>query len=695
MSKFKRGLAILLLLLLLLLCPLTGGTVQVATAAPLVTAQTLQRGAPLSLKVTVVRPGTKAAKVLVTGPKAYKRVLKRTTTLKNLKPGTYKIKAQVVTTRAWRATPTVSRRKVKLNAKKRKAKSVVDYATIVSRSVRPLAPKSIAAFTSPADTGSGTLKTAAALSPGDIVASATSAKAPAGILIKVVKKTSSARGTATYTVRQATLDEAVPRGSFEQSFAADVSDPAGGSSGRRATRNSPRATVAPKALPVTCTSSKSAGIELAAQGGVDVTMGADWDFGDSSINISARPNASVSGHAWLNASGSCQLAKTLLYQRKFAPINIQLGPVPLVILPKLEMFAGGKVQASGSMDVTGRVGVEAKLTGKASRHGFKTSFSGPTFTKTAGFKSAASGSASMYGTAVVTGEVYGIAGPHASVTIGVKAAADKNANPWWTADAFGNAGLGIKVDKCVKVLFKKVCLKFDKSKEDMFKKTVRIAQASGGYGSGTDVARDVAGPGVEISDPETNSESGGTGRIGGLTDGDAWVLTTGYIDNVPGASADTLASDDRGAPGNATLSALGGFETYDATFMTMNVRPTGNRLRIKYLFATEEFPEYIDTEFNDVMGVFVNGQNCAVVPGTSTPISVNTVNDHTNSQYFVNNLDSHLGTVMNELTVPLSCTVPVTPGANYQVLIGIADSSDGVLDSAIALIDGGVSSFNQ
>ena len=138
-------------------------------------------------------------------------------------------------------------------------------------------------------------------------------------------------------------------------------------------------------------------------------------------------------------------------------------------------------------------------------------------------------------------------------------------------DGYANAGLGIKVDKCVKLFLKKVCLSLDESKGDIFSKTIPIAAADGPYGSGNDVADDIGGDGVEISDPNTNSESGGTGRIAGLTDGDAWVLSTGYIGSVPGSDASFQASDDRSAPGNDRLAELGGFETYDATFMTMNV----------------------------------------------------------------------------------------------------------------------------
>ena len=274
--------------------------------------------------------------------------------------------------------------------------------------------------------------------------------------------------------------------------------------------------------------------------------------------------------------------------------------------------------------------------------------------------------------------------------------ADKDADPWWKVDATAKAGVGVKVDKCLKVLWRSFCIEFDKSKDDIFSRTVRVADAGGPYDAGDDVADDLEGDGVQVTNPETNEDSGGTGRVPGLFDGnDAWVLSTGSIGDVPGGDSSFQASTDRGVPGNAMLESLGGFPTYDATFVSMDVTPAGNRLRIEYLFATEEYPEWIGTGFNDVMGIFVNGENCATVPGTSEAVSVNTINDQVNSEYFVDNLGSQVPTVMNGLTVPLTCTVPVTPGVPVEVLIGVADSSDGVLDSAVALVDGGISSYDE
>jgi hypothetical protein len=92
------------------------------------------------------------------------------------------------------------------------------------------------------------------------------------------------------------------------------------------------------------------------------------------------------------------------------------------------------------------------------------------------------------------------------------------------------------------------------------------------------------------------------------------------------------------------------------------------------------------------MEVLVDGSNCALVPGTTTPVAVNTVNAQTNGQYYVDNAAGASGyhTSMDGLTVPLTCSVPVTPGQPVTVRIAVADSSDGVFDSAVALVDKGI-----
>lgn len=175
----------------------------------------------------------------------------------------------------------------------------------------------------------------------------------------------------------------------------------------------------------------------------------------------------------------------------------------------------------------------------------------------------------------------------------------------------------------------------------------------------------------------------------------AWILSTGNAADIIGVPSQE-ASTDLGEPGDDTLSTLSGKPTYDAASYTVTLVPTGSMLHVKYVFASEEYPEWVDSAYNDVMAVFVNGVNCATISETNIPVSINTINDHTNASYYIDNSTSASGynTSMDGLTVPLTCSVPVTPGVPVTVKIAVADASDHVLDSAVALLDQGIWSSN-
>ena len=203
---------------------------------------------------------------------------------------------------------------------------------------------------------------------------------------------------------------------------------------------------------------------------------------------------------------------------------------------------------------------------------------------------------------------------------------------------------------------------------------------------------DVLGDGVTKVDDGVEGSDVQWGYLEGFAPGTkAWVLSTGNIADAAG-SPDQFASTSLGNPGNTTLSSYSGYPTYDAAAYKVKLIPTGSQLHVRYVFASEEYPEYVGSAYNDAMAVFVNGVNCAFVPGTSTPVSINTINDHTNSAYYVDNTTGASGysTAFDGLTVPLECTVQVTPGVPVDVEVAVADASDGIFDSAIALLDQGI-----
>lgn len=146
--------------------------------------------------------------------------------------------------------------------------------------------------------------------------------------------------------------------------------------------------------------------------------------------------------------------------------------------------------------------------------------------------------------------------------------------------------------------------------------------------------------------------------------------------------------------------------------------PTGDSLLFRFAFGSEEYPEYVCTQFNDGFGFFLSGPgiagpfsnnavNLARVPGTEVPVAINTVNPgvpgvfggnggtcaaadpnwQANTVYYVNNQP---GTTveLDGFTVPITARAAVRCGQTYHIKMAIAHANDNLLDSAV-LIEGG------
>jgi hypothetical protein len=191
------------------------------------------------------------------------------------------------------------------------------------------------------------------------------------------------------------------------------------------------------------------------------------------------------------------------------------------------------------------------------------------------------------------------------------------------------------------------------------------------------------------ADVAAGTFSGGTGIIG-FEEG--IILSTGRIDYVIGPNEYSDITWVNYQPGDADLDALiPGYYTNDAAVLEFDFIPTTSVIHFEYIFASDEYNEYVGTSFNDVFGFFLNGQNIAVIPGTlNTPVSINNVNLGSYSQYYVNN-DVHdgpvpaveLNTEMDGLTTVLSATANVVPGQVNTIKLAIADVTDYAYDSNV------------
>lgn len=192
--------------------------------------------------------------------------------------------------------------------------------------------------------------------------------------------------------------------------------------------------------------------------------------------------------------------------------------------------------------------------------------------------------------------------------------------------------------------------------------------------------------------------TGGTGIIGfeqGI------ILSSGNVASVVGPqNLQPDTSTDNLLPGDADLDALVTGLTQDASVLEFDFEcPSTNVISFQYVFTSEEFDEWVNTQYNDVFAFFLNGQNIALIPSTTTPVAINNVNcdnpynpagGQNCALYKTNSCDSlglgypctNMATEMDGMTVVFSATGTLQPGPNH-IKLAIADRGDGVYDSNV------------
>lgn len=80
---------------------------------------------------------------------------------------------------------------------------------------------------------------------------------------------------------------------------------------------------------------------------------------------------------------------------------------------------------------------------------------------------------------------------------------------------------------------------------------------------------------------------------------------------------------------------------YDVCSIEFDFVPLDNSIQFNYQFGSDEYPEYVDSPYNDIFAFVVSDEstskNIALVPGTSVPVSINTINFKTNKDHFIDN----------------------------------------------------------
>ena len=173
------------------------------------------------------------------------------------------------------------------------------------------------------------------------------------------------------------------------------------------------------------------------------------------------------------------------------------------------------------------------------------------------------------------------------------------------------------------------------------------------------------------------------------------ILSTGSVTSAIGPNKGVGFTTSNRSKGDADLHFLAQYKTYDATYISFEFTPNQDLIRFNYVFASEEYPEYVGSTFNDVFGFFLTDletgamTNLAVIPNTDLPITVNNINHKDYSNFYIKNKSgSEAKDALIEydgLTKPLIAFSEVVPGRKYRIKIAIADVADDAFDSSVFL----------
>ncbi|NEN92287.1 MAG: PEP-CTERM sorting domain-containing protein [Okeania sp. SIO3H1] len=221
--------------------------------------------------------------------------------------------------------------------------------------------------------------------------------------------------------------------------------------------------------------------------------------------------------------------------------------------------------------------------------------------------------------------------------------------------------------------------------------------------NGNDLVNEILGSGITIA-PDSINYTGTGGASGIFTDGllsgigidSGIILTTGTATDAKGPNSSDKKTTDNKLPGDSDLDGLILEEqtTFDATILEFDFESEGGDLYFNYVFASEEYVEWTNSKFNDVFGFFLNGTNIALIPGTSTPVAINTVNggkplgtDASNPEFFNNNDPSEGGPFFDieydGFTNLFTAQALGLSAGTHHIRLAIADAGDAFLDSAV------------
>ncbi len=192
------------------------------------------------------------------------------------------------------------------------------------------------------------------------------------------------------------------------------------------------------------------------------------------------------------------------------------------------------------------------------------------------------------------------------------------------------------------------------------------------------------------------------------------IISTGNVTNAVGPNQFTNATTQFTNFGDADLNIItGSNSTRDAAVLEFDFVPANNTVEFRYIFASEEYPEWACGTFNDVFAFLLSGpgivggqgfsndaKNIALLPNNITPVTINNIHiggwnqgisetSHNpltcpdmNPAYYINNAGS-TSIEYDGMTAVLTAHWTVIPCQTYHIKFAISDVADRKWDSGV------------
>lgn len=224
----------------------------------------------------------------------------------------------------------------------------------------------------------------------------------------------------------------------------------------------------------------------------------------------------------------------------------------------------------------------------------------------------------------------------------------------------------------------------------------------------------LVGSGVKVSNVQFHGNSSAVGYFDAQNTNLGFksgiVINTGTINNNgKGPQGPNNKSngglDNNGLTTYPPLQQLTNQSLYNIALLEFDFIPNSDTVRFRYIFGSEEYPEYVGKEFNDIFGFFISGpgisgqKNIALLPN-GLPVAINNVNNGYNNNgscmncaYYVDNGNGNQSPYNSSptyiqydgYTKPLEAIAKVQCGQKYHIVLAIADVADAIFDSGIFL----------